>query len=276
MGDLERAVSVGITVTSHKGGVGKTTVALNLAYALARRGWRTLLIDTDPAGAIGYSLSKRLAKAPGLFEYVRARAPVSELLVETRLNELALMTAGQVSPLDAAGFQTALSDGGALAQLNAELESDFDLVIFDTPSGFTGSTLGALRASRWSVCPVQSEPIAARGVLKILELFQELRGRKVEVELAGIVVTMLQQSDPSSLAVAQDLWKQLPPKLLFSTNIPRDAAFLEASAAGVPVGLLRRRTPPVALVFDQLAAELEARAGLSGLEDKNEPIALVD
>ncbi len=65
----------GLTIASQKGGVGKTTVALNLSYALARRGWRTLLVDTDPAGAIGLSLTKKLSQAPGLAEQRPGSAP---------------------------------------------------------------------------------------------------------------------------------------------------------------------------------------------------------
>jgi hypothetical protein len=72
-----------LTITSQKGGVGKTTVALNLGFALARRGWRTLLVDADPAGAIGLSLTRKVADAPGLAELARDGGPAAE----ARLNE---------------------------------------------------------------------------------------------------------------------------------------------------------------------------------------------
>lgn len=269
-------MAVGITVTSQKGGVGKTTVALNLAYALGRRGWSTLLVDTDPTGAIGYSLSQRLAKLPGLSEMVSGEAKLSDVIVDTRLNELSLLPVGQVSALKTAEFQNQLADGRALSELMTQVDADYDLVVFDTPSGFTGSTLGALWASEHAIIPVQAEPIAARGLLKVLDLFNEMNAAGAQVKLAGMVVSMLNQQDPSSVAVAQDLWKKLPAKLLFRASVSRDPAFLAASAAGVPVGLLRRRTPPVALVFDQLAAELEARVELGQDEEPHEPIALVD
>lgn len=265
-----------LTVTSPKGGVGKTTVALNLAYSLARRGWRTLIVDADPAGAIGLSLTKKVAQAPGLAEYASGRAGLAHLLVETRLPGLSLLPAGQVAPDDATGFGAVLDDGSLLHRLRREVEGRADLVLFDTPAGFGGATLGALRASEWALCPVQAEPIAARSVLRIFDVLATLKEQGARVELLGVLLTMLQTKNASSLAVAEDLWRTLPNHVLFETTIPRDTAFLDASAAGVPVGLLRRRPPPVALTFDQLAAEVEARTRLSPKEAHDEPIALVD
>jgi chromosome partitioning protein len=148
--------------------------------------------------------------------------------------------------------------------------------MYDTPSGFGGGTLGALRVSSFAICPVQAEPIAARSLLRIFDVIGGLRDKGAVVQLAGVLLTMLQTKDKSSLGVAEDLWKTLPGHLLFETSVPRDPAFLEASAAGVPVGLLRRRPPPVAMVFDQLAVEVENRAHLEVNDSTEAPIALVD
>ena len=267
---------IGISVVSQKGGVGKTTVALNLAYAMARRGTRTLLVDLDPSGSIGLSLTRRVAKAPGVAEFASRTAPLDKLLIETRLNELMVLPAGQISPLRAHEFTAALSSGEILNHMCRSLQDDVDIVIFDTPSGFGGSTLGALKAADFAVCPVQAEPVAARLVLRVLDLIAGLRDEGAHVTLAGILITMLQQQSKPSSTVAEELWQSLPKDLLFRTSIPRDGAFLDASAAGVPIGLLRRRAPPVAMAFEQLAAELEQRIGLAPRESRDEPIALVD
>ena len=265
------------TVASQKGGVGKTTVALNASFALSRRGWRTLVVDTDPAGAVGLSLTRRMSEAPGLAEYVARARSLREVVVQTKLRELAILPVGRVAAEDAMGFQALLADGAVLGRFLTELQERFDVVVFDTPSGFGGSTLGAMRVSRHVVCPVQAEPIAARSAVRILEVIGALRERGAQVELLGFLLTMLQSRDASSMAVAEDLWRSLPRELILDTTVPRDGVFLEASASGVPLGLLRRRAPPAALIFDQLAAELETRSGLAeAREGQDEPIALVD
>ncbi|MBK6688109.1 MAG: ParA family protein [Deltaproteobacteria bacterium] len=266
----------GLTIASQKGGVGKTTVALNLSYAMARRGWRTLLVDTDPAGAIGLSLTKKLSQAPGLADHLYQHTPIAGLIVETKLKGLGILPTGKIPADESERFTNGLADGAVLKAIQTAAQGRYDVVVYDTPSGFVGATLGAMRASRYVVSPVQAEPIAARGVMRIFEVIGALRAKGHPVELLGILLTMLHTKTQSSLAVAEDLWKTLPGNLLFEATVPRDPAFLEASAAGVPVGLLRRRPPPIAMVFDQLAAELEARLAPDAKDVANEPIALVD
>jgi chromosome partitioning protein len=92
------------------------------------------------------------------------------------------------------------------------------------------------------------------------------------VELAGLVLTMLQSRLGSSLAVAEESWRLFPPELVFDSTVPRDPTFVDASAAGVPVALLHRRPPAVAAVFDRIAAELETRIGLEGEDDQAIPL----
>lgn len=265
-----------LTIASPKGGVGKTTIALNLGYALARRGWRTVVVDTDPQGAIALSLTKNLTRAPGLAELAAQLAPLGRLLVRTKLPELELLPVGRVAVDDAVGFGQALADGRKLRHLVDELSRTHDLVIFDTPSGFVGPTLGALLVSDGAVGVVQAEPIAARSALRMFELLRALNERGARVRMLGLLVTMLQAREVRSLEVAEDLWKTLPADAVLELSIPRDPVFLEASAAGVPVGLLSRRAPPAAILFDQLAAEIEQRAPLISKDAHDGPISLLD
>lgn len=264
-----------LAVASQKGGVGKTTVSLNLAYSLAARGTRVVIVDCDPQGAVALSLSRKLTQAPGLADWLWRDRALADLLVPTRLPALNLLPVGQVGGLDGDQFGGALQDGRALSRLVQGL-SEHDLVLMDTPSGFAGGTVGALRACRSALIPVQAEPVAARTLARTFDGINRLRREAGGPEVAGVLLTMVQADEPQSRAIVEDLRRTVPPAILLQTHVPRDKVFLEASGAGVPLGLLRRRPPPVALTFDHLAAELEPRLGLAGAEADDVPVPLVD
>lgn len=244
-----------VAVASEKGGVGKTTIVLNLGLALARRGWRTLIVDTDPQGAISLSLNREVGAAAGLAELAAGTANVEEIVVATKLPELAFVPAGR-----ARGAAAELAAG--LDRLLAATAGAWDVVLFDTASGLADRTAAVLRRVSSALVPVQAEPLSLRTLEATLDGLSAIRG-ETGLGLLGIVLTMVQSRDPISLATVQEVWNRLPPEVVLDGFVPRDPAFLKASAHGVPVQLLSRRRPPaVASVFDRLAAEVESRLGL--------------
>lgn len=266
-----------LVVASQKGGVGKTTVALNVAHALAAKGYRVLLVDCDPQGAIGLSLSKKLTRRAGFKEYVDGNEPLAQLIIETRVRGFHLLPFGQISHIDTERFSSILATGDQYRRFFYEADQlGHDLVMVDTPCGFGGITVGVLRVATHVLSPIQAEPIALRSVTQLLEVVQGLRQEGSEVELIGFLLTMLQLRQTESYTVAQEVWEKFPPELLFNANVPRDPVFLEATASGVPVGLLRQPAPPVSHVFDLVAAELEGRLGLSQLRHSDGPQPLLD
>lgn len=260
-----------IAVASPKGGVGKTTVALNLAHAIVRRGFRVLVVDSDPQGAIGLSLAKRLNAGPGFAAYIAEGRRLAEVQLRTRISGFDLLPVGRIAPHETEAFGAALSNGDRIRRLIEEASVDHDVLVLDTPSGFNGCTSGALRACTHVVSPLQAEPIAVRALTQLLDMIKALRKEGANVELAGFVLTMLQVRNEHSFDVARELWDTFPAELLFSANVPRDTIFLEATAKGVPVALLRRPAPPVTHVFDLIAAELETRIQLKEQWQSDEP-----
>ncbi len=262
-----------IGVVSQKGGVGKTTVALNLAYALARRGQRVLLADTDPQGGVGLSL-QRLQPGPGFAGYVARKLPLESVVVKTRLPEFDVLPMGNIAIQDTHALAARLVDGAELRRLVSDAGPRYGILVLDTPSGFTGVTLGAMRVSTAVVSPLQAEPLAMRSASQLLEVLAALRAEGATLTLGGFLLTMLDLHNADSLGVAMEAWSDLPNAVVFQTTIPRDPLFLRASGAGVPVGLLSHQPPPVAALFEQAAMELEARIGLAKDEKDDGPIPL--
>lgn len=266
-----------LVVASQKGGVGKTTLALNLSLAFAEAGFRTVLVDTDPQGAIGLSLSKKVASLPGLADCIAGEIELGEALVQTKVEGFSLLPVGQIAPQEAHPFASAVADGQRLRAVIDQLaQMNFDLAVVDTPCGFGGITLGALRAATHVVSPIQAEPIALRSVTQLLEMIRSLADQGVQARVAGFVISMLQNDVEASARVAREIWEMFPRELLFDASVPRDPLFLEATEAGVPLGLLRQPPPAVTHVFRMLAADLSMRMNLQPPRRVHGPRTLVD
>jgi chromosome partitioning protein len=267
-------MTLSIAFASLKGGVGKTTTALNCAFAFARRGSRTLLVDTDPQGAIGLSLDG-VADRPGLSTSLdNGDSPLASV-VKTRLPELHILPMGAVDALDVDSFSQAARQTDLLARIVDRSQMEYDVVLFDTPAGLGGMTRLALEAVESVVAVAQCEPLALRALPKLIELLAQLREAGHECSLLGVIGNMSSFRDPVVLASLEELWG-LYRDLVFDTAVPRDSTFLQASRAGVPLGLLSRRPPGVAAVFDSLVGEIEGRLGVHEGATDDGPIRLVD
>lgn len=253
---------IAIATASQKGGVGKTTLSINLAYSLAKRGWRVLLVDTDPQGGVGLSLAKSAKAREGFHEFLVRGGDLSKIVVPTRLPELEIVPAGQYDACARQGWPVHEVPARMADLLRAAELRGVDIVLIDTAAGMGGTTEAVVKACDFVILPQQSEPLAVRSVPHLLETLARFRAEGAGVRVAGILLTMVMQEQAMSVKVAQELREMLPPNLMFQQTVPRLASFLEASALGVPVALTKRQPPPEALIFDQIAAELEQRAGL--------------
>jgi chromosome partitioning protein len=263
-----------IAFASLKGGVGKTTTALNCAFAFARRGARTLLVDTDPQGAIGMSLDG-VGDRPGLAASLSGGAAELQGVVKTRLPELHLLPVGLVDALDVDRFSSEAREADILKRILEHSQRDYDVVLLDTPAGIGGMARLALEAVESVIAVAQCEPLALRSLPRLIELLAGLREAGSRCSLLGVVGNMSSFRDPVMLASLEELWA-IYRDHVFETAIPRDGTFLQASRAGVPLGLLSRRPPAVAAVFDRLVAEIEERLGLEEGGEDDGPIRLVD
>ena len=270
-----------LVISSQKGGTGKTTVAVNLAYSLARRGWRVLLVDADPQGGVGFSLSEKAREAKGFFNLLTGEEPADaeSLVLSTRLPEFRLLMSGTVDPLANGNELTDSPETRErLEQLFAQFE-DYDAVLIDTPAGITGFNRAILSVSEFLLAPQVPEPLGARSMPRLLRHLAALRQEAANrgdgddgaaPQLAGMLLSLVEEEQPVIEVTEKEMRDLLPAEMLFETKIPRDPAFLKASSVGVPVGLLRRQPSPASRCFDQLAEEVETRLDLVNKSNQKE------
>ncbi len=246
-----------IAVASQKGGVGKTTISLNLGLALARAGHRTLITELDAQGSLGLSLGLPDRARPGIAELLTGSEALENVITRTRDPQLSVLTVGRVDPTTVSGFEEALTRGTVIPNLLAKLAPEFDIVLLDCPAGLGKVITRALESATHVLSPLQAEPLALRSVGQLLALIERIRTDKnPRLNLLGIVLSMFDRQTPASLEVAETLWTKFPPGLILDTIIPRDETFLEASLRGAPLLLMQRRPPPLARIFDQLANDV--------------------
>jgi len=194
----------------------------------------------------------------------------------TRLEGLSVLPAGSSDDAFDERFEEMGQKEKIREVFTALAVEPFDIVILDSPAGLNARTRGFLWWSDQVLVPLQVEPLAVRGISGLLDGLLRMQDKGAEFELAGIVLTMVQSDSRECMEIQHDMYRTVPGGILFRTAIPRDMAFIKASAKGVPIALLNRNPGEVALVFDQLAAEIEIRMGLNQQLADNDNIAFMD
>lgn len=245
-----------ISIVSSKGGTGKTTVALNLAVALAEKGDSTLLVDIDPLGAIGLSLARTDTEWSGLAEYLSQKMPIEEVIISTKLPHLSILPRGRLDPLEIGVFEDVLFSSQSIGEIIAAVEDRYRFIIIDAPSGLGLITRAALACSNFVLLPLQAEALSLRSIQQSLRVIAHVReNENPKLQLLGILATMVQLHQDSSFNVLKTVWSSLSGVL--ETYVPRADVFAMASDKGLPVAFLGGKYPPEALRFELLATEIK-------------------
>ena len=227
-----------ITVTNQKGGVGKTTTAVNLAYYLAKSDKKTLLIDFDPQGnaTSGLGVDKQSLTLT-VADVAMESATLDQVVLQTDYKNLYL--APSVPSLADVEVQLAQSDRRFSRLKNAieKSQANYDVIVVDSPPSLSLLTVNGLIAAKYVLLPVQAEFYALEGLGQLLETMKLVRkAMNPTLELLGVLPTMMDSRTTLSGQVHEEIKKHFPGKV-FETVIPRNIRLAEAPSHGLPIGV---------------------------------------
>jgi chromosome partitioning protein len=249
-----------VAIANQKGGVGKTTTAINLATALAAIGWKVLLVDLDPQGnastGLGVPQSRREKSS---YDVLIGSTTVAGSVIATRVPRLDLLPA----TMDLSGAEVELVGLADRAHrldkaLHATTPGRWDICLIDCPPSLGLLTVNGLVAARHLLVPLQSEFFALEGLSQLLQTVERIRvAFNPELAILGVALTMFDRRNRLSQQVSDDVRACLG-EVVFETVVPRNVRLSEAPSHGLPA-LIYDLKCPGSEAYVNLARELMAR-----------------
>jgi chromosome partitioning protein len=246
-----------ICIANQKGGVGKTTTAINLSASLAAAERRTLLIDCDSQGnaTSGMGLDRDAVSKNNLYHALIGKSPLKEVIVGTQLPHLDIAPANQ----DLIGIEVEFIQiedrEKKLRNLLHHLDTAYDFIIIDCPPSLGFLTVNALVASDYLIVPLQCEYFAMEGLGYLLNTLRLVKARlNPALTLGGILLTMFDSRNLLSHRVSEDVRSHFG-KGVFNTVIPRNVRLSESPSHGLPIILYDIKSRG-ALSYMELAREI--------------------
>ena len=247
-----------IAVANQKGGVGKTTTAVNLSAALAEAGKKVLMADLDPQGNTTSGFGRHVNERNSIYDAMMGRAALKDCIQGTEIKKLKLIG----SDIRLAGAEVELVSVKErefyLKKLLGPTREDYDFILIDCPPSLSLLTLNALAAADTVLVPIQCEYYALEGVTSMMNTIQRVkRTFNPHLEIEGILLTMLDGRTNLGLQVVDQVKKHFK-KAVFATTIPRNVRLGEAPSHGKPINLYDPKSTG-AMAYEALAREVLKR-----------------
>ena len=227
-----------LAIVSAKGGVGKTTLSLNMAVMFAHQGLSVILIDTDPQGGITNSLIPAAVAPQGIYDVLMSRVTFKEVLKNTRFANLRLLPAGQLLPDEIINKSGQLAKPELWRRILTSVARVADIVIVDTPAGVQGVTTAILAAATHTVLISQPEPLSLRALPQVRNTLQALAKTGSAAQLVGVIVNMASAQRVMPLELLQATSKNvINAQSLLQPMLVRHDAFVKSSASASPLAL---------------------------------------
>jgi chromosome partitioning protein len=248
-----------ISVVNQKGGVGKSTTAINVAAYLAKAGKKTLLVDIDPQSNATSGLGINLTNGPSVYHTLIGESKASEVMLQTQVKNLWLIP----STIELAGAEielvAAFSREYKLKKALEEVKNQFDFIIIDSPPSLGLLTVNALAAADELIIPIQCEYYALEGVSKLMDTIKLVRNNlNPELEIMGVLLTMYDTRTRLSHQVSEEVRNYFG-DLVFKTVVPRNIRLSEAPSYGQPI-LIYDPTSKGAEAYRKITREVIRRA----------------